>query len=337
MILIYEGRKFTEEKYVYETDFENEVVKSHKSFFGEHTIYIDAKAKIKTGTLGNTIPDGFLFNMVDPENRELYLVEVELAGHDFYGHIFPQITKFFAFLKNNIRRKELAEKIFSMINTNPELKKQFKKYLGEKEVYKFLNDIIEESQNILIIIDGEKREFSEIMDTYSDTWGKMVKVVTLKKFTCENEMIFSVHPELDALEYSYQQATTQSASEQVEVSEEFHLEDVGENIRIIYQKVKERMLRINPGLIFNVAKYWISIRNKRAFAYIFIQKKKVRIVVMVKEELIQGKIKHHSIRKLSESVQNYYGGPCASIYIQNLDHVDEAIDLLKDAMEEFGS
>lgn len=336
MLLFQNGKKFTECKYQYENEFEGEVVKSYKSFFGEDTIYIDAKAKIGTGSLGNTIPDGLLFNMADPENREFYLVEVELAGHDFYGHIFPQITKFFAFFKNSVRRKELTEKIFSTINTNPELKKQFKKYLGEKEIYKFLNDILEESQNILIVIDGEKQEFAEIINTYGDTWGKMVKVITLKKFACENETIFSIHPELDALEYSYQPPTSQAVSEQIEVSEDFHLEYVGENIRTIYFAIKKKMLEINSDLIFNIAKNYISIKNRRGFAYIIFQKSKLRIVVMVAEDKIREIIRHHTIKSLSESVQNYYGGSCASIYIPNSEYIDEVIKLLNVAMDEFG-
>jgi uncharacterized membrane protein len=79
-----------------------------------------------------------------------------LASHDFFRHIFPQITKFFAFFKNRKSQSELIKKIYSEIDNNVALKKQFKKYLGEKEIFKFVNDTIENSQNILIIIDGEK-------------------------------------------------------------------------------------------------------------------------------------------------------------------------------------
>ena len=130
MILLQHGKHYTENKYSLENDFERMIMDSHKVLFGEDTIIIDAKRKIGSSALGNTIPDGFLFDMSDPENREFYLIEVELASHGFFDHIFPQITKFFAFFKDSKPQKELIEKLYSAINTDSELKQQFKKYLG---------------------------------------------------------------------------------------------------------------------------------------------------------------------------------------------------------------
>jgi hypothetical protein len=60
-----------------EADFEKEVVMNSKLFFGTNSIYIDAKRKIEAKNLGNSIPDGFLFDLSDKENPEFYLVEVE--------------------------------------------------------------------------------------------------------------------------------------------------------------------------------------------------------------------------------------------------------------------
>ena len=302
-------------------------------FFGRQTIFIDAKKKIGSAVLGKTIPDGFLFDMSDPENREFYLVEVELASHGFYDHIFPQITKFFAFFKNSKRQKELIEKLFSTINNDSELKKQFKKYLGEKEIFKFLNDVIDSSQNILMVIDDDKPELPEIMDTYTDTWGKMVKIITIKQFVNGDDTIFSISPEFEAIEYSYQQAIPSTSSEQTVVSEEFHMEGVGDNVKEIYQTLKQKMFQVNSSLIFNVAKYYISIKDRKAFAYIRFRKKKIAIVVMLPETQIQQLLKHHHVRLLSQSVKNYYNGPCADVYIKNTDHIDEIIELLKITMQ----
>ncbi len=55
-----------------------------KIFFGENTIFIDAKKKIDSKNIDATIPDGFLFDLSYPENPEFYHVEIELAKHDFY-------------------------------------------------------------------------------------------------------------------------------------------------------------------------------------------------------------------------------------------------------------
>ena len=99
MTLLQNGIKFTEYKHTSEEDFEKEIVNNYKLFFGNDTIYIDSKRKVSAKSLGETIPDGFLFVLSDRENPDFYLVEAELESHDFYKHIFPQITKFFGFFK----------------------------------------------------------------------------------------------------------------------------------------------------------------------------------------------------------------------------------------------
>lgn len=75
---------------------------------------------------------------------------------------------------------DLIEKLYQYIKENKELEDEFKKYIGKKEIFKALKDIIENSQNILIIFDDEKEEFQEVYYTYTDTWGKMVRLEILK-------------------------------------------------------------------------------------------------------------------------------------------------------------
>jgi len=326
MILFRNGKRFTEQKYNLESEFEQEIVTSHKLFFGNDVIYIDAKKKIGSLSLGETIPDGFLFDMSDPENREFYIVEVELASHDFYNHIFPQITKFFAFFKNISRQKELVEKIFAIINAADSLKQKFREYLGSTEIYKFLNDVVDASQNILIVIDGDKAELPEIMDTYSDTWGKMVKVITTRKFACDNEVIFVVSPEFDAIEYSYQTTpVNQTAGQEVAVSEEFHLEGVSDMVKKIYKVLKEKFESQVPVARFNIAKNYISIRNTKNVAFLLFRKKKIVFDMMMPEEQMKKMLPSFNIKTLSESAQSYYNGPCAEIQLTGTEHLDEVV------------
>jgi len=122
-------KKFDETEFKSEEEFEK-IVKDHfKTLFGAKTIFFDIKSKIDSKTLGSAIPDGFLFDFKDEENPEFYLVEVELQKHDFYKHIFPQITRFFAFFKNVASRNNLVEKLFSFVKSSPELEQEFKQYL----------------------------------------------------------------------------------------------------------------------------------------------------------------------------------------------------------------
>jgi len=329
MKLFTNNKTYSQFQFDYETDFEKEVVLNSKQFFGINSIYIDAKRKIETKSLGNSIPDGFLFDLSDKENPEFYIVEVELAKHDFYNHIFPQITKFFGFYKNPKSQNDLVEKIFSFINNDNEIKKEFKKYLGEKEIYKFIKDTIERSQNILLVIDGDKKELPEIMETYSDTWGKMVKLVLIKKFINNSDAIYTMHPDFENIEFAGIENEISADTEDVEYNENYHFDGSSEVVRQIYGELKTDLLKADSNLIFNPQKYYISIRKDRNIAYFNIARKKIRLVVMQSDEETRKEIKFHSVRTLSAGVQNFWNGPSCDIIIETTEHLDEIKTLLR--------
>lgn len=329
MKIYFNNKTYNEFQFDKEADFEREVVLNSKLFFGTNSIYIDAKRKIETKNLGNSIPDGFLFDLSDKNNPEFYIVEVELVKHDFYNHIFPQITKFFGFYKNQKSQNDLVEKIFSIITNDNELKKEFKKYLGEKEIYKFLKDTIEKSQNILLILDGDKNELPEIMETYSDTWGKMVKLIHLKKFSQNGEIIYTMHPEFENIEFVDIENETAIDKENVEYDEKYHLDGVSDTVKKIYIEIKNELLKSFPNLIFNPQKFYVSIRMNRNIAFFLTKRKKIRLVVMNSELETLKEIKHHTIKTLAPGVQKFWNGPSCAIIIDSAEHLEEITELLK--------
>ena len=188
-ILYLNNKRFVQQEFVLEKEYEKIVIENSKTLFGQNSLIIDAKRKIATQFLGGTIPDCFLLYLNDPENPEFFIVEVELAKHNFFGHIFPQITKFFAFFKNQDAQNKLIEKLYEIFDKDDELKKELKSKIGNREIYKFIKDMVENSQNILLILDNEKKELPEIINTYTDTWGKIVKVAILKNYVNGNDNI----------------------------------------------------------------------------------------------------------------------------------------------------
>ncbi len=328
MKLFFNKKTYGQFQFEKEADFEREVVFNSKQFFGANSIYIDAKRKIETKNLGGSIPDGFLFDFSDKSSPEFYIVEVELASHDFYRHIFPQITKFFGFYKNPKSQNDLIEKIFSFINNDNDLKNEFKKYLGEKELYKFIKDTIESSQNILLIIDGDKKELPEIMETYSDTWGKMVKLVLIKKFIQNNDIIYSMHPDFENIEFAEIEDEILVETDEVGYKEEYHFEGVSENVKRIYNELKFELLAANPNLIFNPQKHYISIRKEKNIAFFITGRKKIRLVVMHSEMETRDKITNHTIKTLTPGVQKFWNGPSCAIIIESTDNLDEIKQLL---------
>ncbi|MBT3382330.1 MAG: hypothetical protein HN778_18135 [Prolixibacteraceae bacterium] len=331
-VIYQNGLRYSEKEYKLEVEFEKLVVNNSKTFFGEKTIYIDAKKKIDNNSLGGVIPDGFLFDFSDRKNPEFYLVEVELAKHSFFGHIFPQITKFFAFFKNPSSQGKLIEKLYSIFDNDDGLLQELKIKLGKKEIFKFLKDTIENSQNILLIIDGEKRELPEITETYTDTWGKMVKVAILKEYKTnrsKSNSIFTLSPDFENIEnFDLVFENQGEKKEKSAYSEQFHIEDINDDTLAIYNELKAKLLGKMPLLNFNSQRYYISLRKKRNFAFLKIRKKKIGIIAMLKEEKIREKIKKHEVTTLTESVQKFYNGPCAKIEITDNKNLDEIIDLL---------
>jgi predicted transport protein len=312
-----------------EVDFEKEIVLNSKQFFGTNSIYIDAKQKIETKGLGTSVPDGFLFDLSDKDNPEFYIVEVELAKHDFYKHIFPQITKFFAFYKNPKSQNDLVEKIFSLINNDNDIKKEFKKFLGEKEIYKFIKDTIERSQNILLVIDGDKKELPEIMETYSDTWGKMVKLILIKKFFNNGDTIYTMHPDFENIEFADIENETTNDTENVEYNEDYHFDGVSELVRQIYSELKTDLLNADPTVVFNPQKSYISIRKDKNIAYFITGRKKIKLIVMQSDDETKKEISQHPIKQLAESVQKFWNGPSCAIIIETLENLNEVKKLLR--------
>ena len=335
MTIIGNGKRYSQLEFATEKDFEEDIVASSKILFGKNTIYINAKKKVDSKSLGGAVPDGFFFDFGDSTDPQFYVVEVELSSHSFYNHVFPQITKFFAFFKNTKLQKSLVDKIFSIINTDDTLRNEFKKHLGQLEIYKFLSDIIESSQNILLIADGPIVELPEIADTYSDTWGKMARYLETRKYQSGADIIYTITPDFETLQYEGggEEVGVEIEDDQPRYPESYHLEGVTQNAAEIYNQIKTIAASIDASLVLNSQKYYISIKADKNIAFIQVRNKKIRLIAMMPEDEIRECIKHYSIATLSAPVQKFYNGSCAAIDIQSLEHMDEIEVLIRKMLE----
>ena len=232
------------------------------------------------------------------------------------------------FFKNQESKNNLIDKLFQVVKSDHQLEKEFRQYLGKREIYKAIKDIVENSQNILVVIDEYKQEFDEVMDTYTDTWDKMVKIIVLKKYVSSNNInILTLEPDFQEIGF------VEPFKEETEgrYTEGFHLEGVEENIKSIYEEIKEKILAIDDGIKVNPQKYYISLRKRRNFAFLKIKKKKLHIVIMLPYERGKEIIKKHKITELSKSIQSFYNGPCFKVTIANSANLDEIIKALEEA------
>lgn len=292
------GEVFEQVVYSKESDFEELVAKNAETIFGDKAIYIDVKRKINTTTLGGTIPDGFLIDLSDIENPEFYLVEVELQNHDFFGHIFPQITKFFAFYRDSKQRQKMIETIFTIFREDTNLENKIRESIGSREIYKFLKDKMDDSQNILIVIDEPKAEFKEIMDTYTDTWGRMVKVQIVNHFQRNNSNILTVEPPFQSIPFedAISPSPDMEISEPSQYTEELHLDGCEANVRDTYSKLKSEFLSVKNTLMFNPVKEYVGVRDIRNIAVIYFYKRKLLVECILPEDEVNRIVQPHKVR-----------------------------------------
>ena len=325
------GIKLQKENFDLEEDFEKEVKNNSKKLFGEKTIYLDIKKKIESASLGGTIPDGILFDLEDPEDIKFYLVEIELAKHSFYEHIFPQITKFFAFYKNQDSQNNLIEKLFYFIKSNNDINKSFTDLLKGQELYKSIKDAIENNAKILLIIDDNKLQIEEVQRIYSDTWDKLVIPEILSKYKKDETEVFILEPDFSEKEIIESKEIEKEPEKRINYTENYHLEGVESFIFSIYNKIKNKMKEIDPSMIFNPQKYYISIKKNKNFAYLDIKKKKIKIAVMLPYTRGQEIIKNHKLREFTEGIKKFYGGPSFEVKIESEENLDEVFNLLEEA------
>jgi predicted transport protein len=292
------GEIFEQVTYNKEDAFEQLIAQNAQTIFGDKSIYIDIKKKVNTSSLGGTIPDGFLIDVSDSDDPQFYLVEVELQSHDFFNHIFPQITKFFAFYRDSKQRQKLIDAMFTFFREDANLKNIIRELIGSREIYKFLKDTMDNSQKILIVIDEPKAEFKEIMDTYTDTWGRMVKVQIVNHFRRNNSNILTVEPPFQSI--PFEDATSLSTeleiTESSQYTEEFHLDGCETNVRDVYSKLKEDFLNVKSTLMFNPVKEYVGVRDIRNIAAIRFYKKKLLPEVFLPESEVNRIVHHHKVR-----------------------------------------
>jgi len=333
------GENFEQVFYANEDAFERLVAQNAQTIFGDKAIYIDTKKKVNTSSLGGTIPDGFLIDLSDPDDPQFYLVEVELQNHDFFNHIFPQITKFFAFYRDSKQRHKLIETMFAFFQNDPVLTKKLRDLIGSKEIHKFFTDTIDSNQNILIIIDDPKPEFEGIINTYTDTWGKMVKVQIINHFRLNNNHILTVEPPFQNLPFedAVSLSPDKEAAEPSQYTEEFHLEQCNEKAKAVYAKLRQQFLEVKSSLKLEPTQNYIGVVDRRRIAYIQPKGKKLHLIMLMAENEVRGILTsgYHKVVSFSESRQQSWGGknPNCAVTIYDTDHWDEIQKLVATLVE----
>ncbi len=174
-----------------------QMVKEHaQDIFGENSIYLDKKQKLKSLAGIGSIPDGLVIMFGNVP--EWHIVEVELSSHDPYGHIVPQVDRFLNGIDNRDTRNKIIEALYDAIYGDEFLKVETRQAIGlDKDVHKFLSDLIARPPTIAIVIEEYTSQLREALKKYTQK-----KVVEFRTFVSEGVGL-PVHAHLFEPVYTY--------------------------------------------------------------------------------------------------------------------------------------
>jgi len=221
-MLIIDGAKYELWQPTSEDDFEK-IVKEHiQDIFGEKSIYIDIKPKLKSiAGIGST-PDGLA--IVCNDKPEWHIVEFELSSHPLHDHIVSQVARFISAIGNYNIQKRLTDAVFSEINNDDYLNLRFTKLINSNQTYKYISDLISNKPFVTIIIEEDTPELREAVATLSHPNIKIIEFMSYFR----KQVGLTVHAHIFQplfTEQNIQQETTQQikvnskTSSKIDISE----------------------------------------------------------------------------------------------------------------------
>ena len=179
-ILLIDGVRYEAWTPADEDELEQAVKEHAEDIFGEQSIYLDIKHKLKSKAGIGSIPDGYV--IVFGGEPRWHIVEVELSSHPLYEHIVPQVGRFINGIKNSNTQRDIVDTLFQEINNDEFLRLRLKKVIETTETYKFLSDLVSKPPVVTIIIEKHTEQLDEAIGALAHP---QIKVVELRTFTRE--------------------------------------------------------------------------------------------------------------------------------------------------------
>ncbi len=182
-MLLIDGVKYQEWTPTNEEELENMVKEHAQEIFGENSIYLDIKHKIKSKSGVGSIPDGYVIILGD--SPQWHIIEVELSSHPLHEHIVSQIGKFISGIRNPATQSDIVNAIYDEIKTDDLLCYKMRKAIISDEIHKYLSDCISKSPIVTIIIESKTPELDEALNAINHPQKKVVQFQTFKREAAE--------------------------------------------------------------------------------------------------------------------------------------------------------
>ncbi len=99
--------------------------------------------------------------------------------------------------------------------------------IGDKLPSVFLSELLARKVDVLLITDTLRQEFTAIKETYTETWGAMVKPIEIKKYASNGDILVTVKPDFASL----QNGKKPKPDFVAKTTEGAHLESVSANVK----------------------------------------------------------------------------------------------------------
>ena len=191
------GEIFTQLEYALEKDFEKVIIDNAEAIFGKDGIYFDLKKLIGKPKKGAAIPDGYYLDLTFHDAPRLYLVEVELARHDVYGHIGEQILRFG--ISTETDKYKMKRILLSAINHDEEKQKKLDEYFSNSK-YNNVNELLDKvvfdnKPSAIIVIDTAAEELYNVLGQLTMS----AEVIEVQSFVCGDKKLHLFTPFRDEI------------------------------------------------------------------------------------------------------------------------------------------
>ena len=156
--IVLDGVRYLRHDYVNEAELEDRFWSHAKHIFGPDVVILP-RAKIRTSGDVAAIPDGFV---VDVKNRVWFIVEVELARHDLFNHIVPQVSKFASAARNSATRSWLTDLFYRALKDEPPVASRARDG-SSIDLHKLASDLVETKPVLVIAIDERTQVLADVV------------------------------------------------------------------------------------------------------------------------------------------------------------------------------
>ncbi|HTA27016.1 MAG TPA: hypothetical protein VK809_04475 [Bacteroidia bacterium] len=302
-------RKFKTEKELAEV-----LIQNKKTLFGQD-VFIFTMPKNK-GDNEQSTPDFFMLDMGGFYSPKVYFMDIMVSRPEEFR--FSRVTKLF------LKEKENRELFFKLahrnIAVNNALRQRAK--LTKPDIATFFSLVESTKPTTLLITDTELNGLPELTEVYP-LW-RNVKSLVVKKYASNGNMLCTMTPAFNEIYLS-----TKQKAKGAPIAEEEHLKEVMPEVKEMFYRLKNELMKANTQLSWNSQKHYIALKASKKVAVFQFSRKKMTIVVMNPQKDIRANIKHYEIKTLTEKVQKFWNGECSTVVIDKAEHLDEVIKLLK--------